>query len=57
MQIDDNGVKKDGTRYQVEYVMFIGFALGTNKISSVVEFQDSLYVAKEFSGWYEKSKA
>ena len=36
--------------------MFLGFEPGTNKIASVVEFQDSLYVAREFSGWYDKSQ-
>lgn len=33
--------------------MFLRFADGTDKIMSVVEFQDSLYVAREFAGWYE----
>ena len=54
-QIDDNGVRKDGTSYFVEYIMFIRFTPGTDKIASIVEFQDSLYVSREFAGWYDKA--
>ena len=36
--------------------MFVGFTPGTDKISSIVEFQDSLYLSRQFADWYEKSK-
>ncbi|KAI0737785.1 hypothetical protein C8Q80DRAFT_304264 [Daedaleopsis nitida] len=56
LRVEDDGRKRDGTPYRVEYIVFIHFTLGTDKIYSVVEYQDSLYVAREFAGWYDESR-
>ena len=55
-QLNDKGQTKGGKPYDIEYVMFVGFTPGTDKISSIVEFQDSLYLSRQFADWYEKSK-
>ncbi|KAJ6513603.1 hypothetical protein C8R47DRAFT_1001785 [Mycena vitilis] len=52
--VEDDGKVPGGRSYFVEYVLFISFRHGTDKISQVREFQDSAYVNETFKGWGNK---
>ncbi|KZV86324.1 hypothetical protein EXIGLDRAFT_840836 [Exidia glandulosa HHB12029] len=49
----DNGIKKNGDAYTVEYILIFTFEPGGNKIKGVREYQDSVYVNRQFEGWYQ----